>query len=148
MATAVIAFSRIAQYRASGRPLPEGAAMDAAGAPTTDPAVATVPLPVGGAKGAGMSLVFELLAGCLTANPVVSAYHAGTPEGRRHRRNATMIAVDGRTATSGGSAAERHASVTAHRRSRRSSACARSWPRSPAAASARTPGESSTPRAW
>jgi LDH2 family malate/lactate/ureidoglycolate dehydrogenase len=50
--------------------------------------------PVGGAKGAGMSLVFDLPAGCLTANPIVSAYHADTPEGRRHRQNATMIAVD------------------------------------------------------
>jgi LDH2 family malate/lactate/ureidoglycolate dehydrogenase len=94
MATAVIALGKIAQYKASGQPLPEGAALDAGGTPTTDPAAATVPLPVGGAKGAGMSLVFELLASGLTANPIVSAYHAGTPEGRRHRQNATLVAVD------------------------------------------------------
>jgi LDH2 family malate/lactate/ureidoglycolate dehydrogenase len=94
MATAVIALSKFAQYRASGQTLPEGAALDADGVPTTDPAAAKVPLPMGGAKGSGMSLVFELLAGCLTANPIVSGYHAGTPEGRRHRQNATLIAVD------------------------------------------------------
>lgn len=94
MATAVIALGRIAQYKAAGRPLPEGAALDADGTPTTDPAAAKVPLPVGGAKGSGMSLVFELLAGGLTANPIVSAYHGGTPEGRRHRQNATLVAVD------------------------------------------------------
>jgi LDH2 family malate/lactate/ureidoglycolate dehydrogenase len=94
MATAVIALGKIAQYKASGQPLPEGAALDADGAPTTDPATAKVPLPVGGAKGAGMSLVFELLASGLTANPIVSAYHSGAPGGRRHRQNATLVAVD------------------------------------------------------
>lgn len=91
MATAVIALGRIAQYKAAGRPLPEGAALDASGEPTTDPAAAKVPLPVGGAKGSGMSLVFELLTGALTANPIVSTYHAGD---RTHRQNATLVAVD------------------------------------------------------
>lgn len=91
MATAVIALGRIAQYKAAGAPLPEGAALDASGAPTTDPAAAKVPLPVGGAKGSGMSLVFELLTGALAANPIVSAYHAGD---RTHRQNATLVAVD------------------------------------------------------
>lgn len=94
MATAVIALGKIAQYRAAGEPLPAGAALDADGEPTTDPTVARVPLPVGGAKGAGMSLVFELLASGLTASPIVSGYHSGTPEGRRHRQNATLLAVD------------------------------------------------------
>jgi LDH2 family malate/lactate/ureidoglycolate dehydrogenase len=94
MATAVIALGRIAQHKAAGRPLPEGAALDADGAPTTDPSAAVVPLPVGGAKGAGMSLVFELLASGLTANPIVSSYHSGSPEGRRHRQNAVLMAVD------------------------------------------------------
>jgi LDH2 family malate/lactate/ureidoglycolate dehydrogenase len=94
MATAVVALGRIATHKASGTPLPEGAALTADGRPTTDPAEAKIPLPVGGAKGAGMSLVFELLASGLTANPIVSAFHTGTPEGRRHRQNATLVAVD------------------------------------------------------
>jgi LDH2 family malate/lactate/ureidoglycolate dehydrogenase len=94
MATAVIALGKIAQYKAAEQLLPEGAALDAAGEPTTDPAIAKTPLPVGGAKGSGMSLVFELLASCLTSNPIVSSYHEGTPEGRRHRQNATLVAVD------------------------------------------------------
>lgn len=94
MATAVIALGRIASHKASGQPLPEGAALTAEGEPTTDPSAAAIPLPVGGAKGAGMSLVFELLASGLTANPIVSSYHSGTPEGRRHRQNAVLMAVD------------------------------------------------------
>ena len=62
MATAVMALGRIAQLKAAGTELPPGVAVTEAGEPTTDPALAKVPLPVGGAKGSGMSLVFELLA--------------------------------------------------------------------------------------
>jgi LDH2 family malate/lactate/ureidoglycolate dehydrogenase len=94
MATAVIALGRIAQLKAQGKPLPEGAAVTRDGRPTTDPAEAAIPLPVGGAKGAGMSLLFEMLAGGLTANPIVPAYHSGTEEGRRHRQNALLMAID------------------------------------------------------
>ncbi|WP_035753214.1 Ldh family oxidoreductase [Parafrankia discariae] len=94
MATAVIALGRIAQHKASGRPLPEGAALSKDGRPTVDPAEAAIPLSMGGAKGAGMSLVFELLASGLTANPIVSSFHSGKPEGRRHRQNAVLLAVD------------------------------------------------------
>lgn len=94
MATAVIALGRIAQYKASGQPLPDGAALAADGTPTTDPALAKIPMPAAGAKGAGMSLVFELLASGLTANPIVSGYHSGDPAGRRHRQNAVLMAID------------------------------------------------------
>ena len=51
-------------------------------------------MPMAGAKGAGMSLVFEMLASGLTANPIVSSFHSGAPEGRRHRQNAVLMAVD------------------------------------------------------
>jgi LDH2 family malate/lactate/ureidoglycolate dehydrogenase len=94
MATAVIALGKIAQFKAAGTELPEGAALTAEGEPTTDPALAKIPAPVGGAKGSGMSLVFELLASGLAANPIVSEYHSGTKEGKRHRQNAFLLAVD------------------------------------------------------
>jgi len=94
MATAVMALGRIAQLKAAGATLPPGVAATADGEPTTDPALATVPLPVGGAKGSGMSLVFEMLASGLAANPIVPGYHSGSKEGRRHRQNAFILAVD------------------------------------------------------
>ena len=72
MATAVMALGRIAQLKAAGKELPPGVALTADGEPTTDPALAKVPTPVGGAKGAGMSLVFEMLASGLAANPIVA----------------------------------------------------------------------------
>jgi LDH2 family malate/lactate/ureidoglycolate dehydrogenase len=94
MATAVMALGRIAQLKAAGAELPPGVAVTADGEPTTDPALATVPVPVGGAKGSGMSLVFEMLASGLVANPIVPAYHSGSKEGRRHRQNGFILAID------------------------------------------------------
>ena len=91
MATAVMALGRIAQLKAAGKELPPGVAVTREGDPTTDPALAAVPLPVGGPKGSGMSLVFELLASGLAANPIVPGYHAGD---RRHRQNGFILAVD------------------------------------------------------
>lgn len=91
MATAVMALGRIAQLKAAGTELPPGVAVTKEGDPTTDPALAAVPLPVGGPKGSGMSLVFELLASGLASNPILPAYHAGD---RRHRQNAFILAVD------------------------------------------------------
>ena len=91
MATATIALGKIAQYKARGELLPEGVAVTADGLPTVDPAEAKIPLPVGGAKGSGMSLAFELLASGLADNPIVSQFHAGA---KGHRQNATLIAVD------------------------------------------------------
>ena len=94
MATSVIALGRIAEFKAAGKQLPPGAAVTADGEPTTDPALASLPLPLGGAKGSGMSLVFELLASGLAANPIVPGYHSGASQGRRHRQNAFILAVD------------------------------------------------------
>jgi LDH2 family malate/lactate/ureidoglycolate dehydrogenase len=94
MATAVMALGRIAQLKAAGKELPPGVALTADGEPTTDPALAKVPTPVGGAKGAGMSLVFEMLASGLVGNPIVPSFHAGTKEGKRHRQNGFLLAID------------------------------------------------------
>ena len=94
MATANIALGKIAQYKIQGKSLPEGFALTGEGEPTTDPALAEIPTPLGGAKGAGMSLMFELLTSVLINNPIVSSFHTGTPEGERHRQNGVLIAID------------------------------------------------------
>jgi ureidoglycolate dehydrogenase (NAD+) len=94
MATATMALGKIAQYRASGEPLPEGAAATADGTPTTDPALAKMPLPLGGAKGSGMSLLFELLTSVLVQAPILASFHGDGPDGKTHRQNALIIAID------------------------------------------------------
>lgn len=94
MATAVMALGRLQQFKAQNRQLPDGAAMTAEGEVTTDPSRAVTPMPLGGAKGAGLSLAFELLTSGLMNNAIVTTFHQKTPEGRRHRQNASLIAVD------------------------------------------------------
>ncbi|MEU6252630.1 Ldh family oxidoreductase [Streptomyces sp. NPDC047043] len=94
MATATVALGKIRQARASGTPLPEGAAATEDGTPTTDPEQAVMPLPLGGAKGSGMSLAFELLTSVLVGAPIFTSFHSDDPAGRKHRQNALLIAVD------------------------------------------------------
>ena len=94
MATAVIALGKIAQFRAAGTQLSPGMALTESGEPTTDPQLAEIPLPVGGAKGAGLSLMFELLTSVLTGQPILTEFHSGQPAGQRHRQNGTLIAAD------------------------------------------------------
>ena len=63
-ATSATAFVTIREAARRGEPLPEGWALDADGAPTTDPvaALAGVLLPVGGLKGGNLAMMIELLA--------------------------------------------------------------------------------------
>jgi L-2-hydroxycarboxylate dehydrogenase (NAD+) len=67
MATSSGAYGRIVAAGKEGRPIPEGWAVDPAGAPTTDPhaALAGALLPFGGHKGSGLAILLELLAGPL-----------------------------------------------------------------------------------
>ncbi|MFG1664024.1 Ldh family oxidoreductase [Streptomyces sp. Y7] len=94
MATAAMALGRIRQAKASGTPLPEGTAATEDGTPTTDPEKAVMPVPLGGAKGSGMSLAFEMLTSVLVGAPILSAFHSDDPQGRKHRQNALLIALD------------------------------------------------------
>jgi LDH2 family malate/lactate/ureidoglycolate dehydrogenase len=91
MATAIIALGKITQLKNQGKELPPGVAATKEGEPTTDPELAAVPLPLGGAKGSGMSLVFELITSVLTGNAIVSAFHGGD---KRHRQNGAVVALD------------------------------------------------------
>jgi ureidoglycolate dehydrogenase (NAD+) len=92
MATSVISAGGLAQARRAGRPIPPGFALDAKGMPTTDPAAATIPRPLGGHKGSGLSLLIECLASLLASNPIIA--DALTTEGGPHKQNGVVIAVD------------------------------------------------------
>lgn len=92
MATAMISVGRLAQAKDAGQPIPEGSALTAAGEPTTDAAEASLPLPLGGPKGAGLSLMMECLTGVLAGAPILTPFVSGTEKG--HRQNGVVIAVD------------------------------------------------------
>lgn len=73
LSLSVVARGRIMVAAQKGEPIPEGWATDAAGNPTTDAkaALAGAMLPIGGAKGAALVLMVELLTAALTVS------HAG-----------------------------------------------------------------------
>jgi ureidoglycolate dehydrogenase (NAD+) len=90
MATSDLSFGRLRQAKRSGKALPAGTALDAAGMPTTDPAQATTPLPLSGPKGAGMALMFELMASVLAGNPITEPFLSAS-ERPRHSQNAMLM---------------------------------------------------------
>ena len=93
MATAAVALGRIRQSKDGTEGLPPGVALDAEGRPTTDPATASTALPVGGAKGSGLSLLFECLTSLMVGVPILSLTIGPGGDGR-HRHNAMVIAID------------------------------------------------------
>lgn len=94
MATAVIAFGKIKQYALRGEALPEASAVTPEGVVTTDAEAAKWPLPLGGMKGAGLSLGFELLTSVLAGAPTLAPIHGKVESARRHRQNAAVIVLD------------------------------------------------------
>lgn len=93
MATAIASMGKIMLARDSGGELAPGWALDKAGSPTTDPSKAALPMPLGGPKGAGLSLMFECLTGLLVANPLI-APAIGPEHETAHSQNAMVLAID------------------------------------------------------
>jgi ureidoglycolate dehydrogenase (NAD+) len=93
MATSVAAMGRIRQAAAEGKPIPEGAALDADGRPTIDGAKAATLLPLGGPKGSGLSLLFECLTGVMAGTPIITTI-AGLTGGTLPLSNAIVIVVN------------------------------------------------------
>jgi L-2-hydroxycarboxylate dehydrogenase (NAD+) len=85
MSTSAISRGEVLRRKEAGETLPEDVALDAEGRPTTDPAEALegVILPFGGAKGAGLAVAVEVLAGGLVGaamgQDVTGTYHTEDP---------------------------------------------------------------------
>jgi ureidoglycolate dehydrogenase (NAD+) len=94
MATSLVSMGKLNQAKKAGKPIPEGWALDAKGNPTTDPQAAHTPLPMGGAKGSGLSFMVECLASLIASNPLLAESLEDTPEGSRHRQNGFVMAID------------------------------------------------------
>ena len=97
MATASTARVNIVRAAAEGQPLEAGHAIDEQGAPTTDAAAALrgAQLPVGGAKGFGLGLMVDMLAGVLTgSNCSFEASMFANEAGGPPNVGQTIIAMD------------------------------------------------------
>ena len=68
MATSVVAKSKFKEYKAQGKPLPEGWALDRDGKPTTDPdmGIQGLVLPMAGYKGYALSMLVDIVCGVLS----------------------------------------------------------------------------------
>jgi LDH2 family malate/lactate/ureidoglycolate dehydrogenase len=93
MATSTISNGKILQARTTGDPLPAGTVLTAAGEATTDPRDAEILLPLGGPKGSGLGLMFEMLASVLAAAPI-QARALGPEKRTRHTQNTAIFAID------------------------------------------------------
>jgi LDH2 family malate/lactate/ureidoglycolate dehydrogenase len=94
MSTGIVSLGRLVQAKRLKETLAPGLALDAQGQPTTDSQLATIPLPLGGAKGSGLSLMIEMLSSLAVGNPLLAEFFSGKPGTKRHRQNALIIAVD------------------------------------------------------
>ncbi len=94
MATGVVALGKIVHAARTGQRIPEGWALDEDGKPTTDPKRAALPLPLGGPKGSGLSLMIECIASILASNPILVDTLEGTADAKKHRQNAFLVAID------------------------------------------------------
>jgi len=93
MATSTISNGKILQSRATGAPLPPHTVLTAAGEPTTDPKTAEILLPLGGPKGSGLALMFELIASVLAGAPI-QARTLGPEKRTRNTGNTAMFVID------------------------------------------------------
>lgn len=107
-ATSEAARGKIVAAKAAGRPIPAGWALDAEGRPTTDPAAALAGalLPAGGAKGAALALLVEVMAACLAGGSLgAEASSFLDAEGPPPDMGQVLIAIDAGAASGGGFAA-------------------------------------------
>lgn len=94
MASSIVSFGQIMQAKRQNLPLAPGLALDAEGQPTTDSQVAKIPMPLGGPKGSGLSLMIEMFSSLTVGNPLIAEFFSGKPEGKKHRQNAWVLALD------------------------------------------------------
>lgn len=91
MSTASVAIGKIMAAKDAGKPIPLGWGVDESGEETAEPGKVKAVLPMAGPKGSGLSLMIEVLASVMVANPLVSVALA---ESRDPGGNGLVVALD------------------------------------------------------
>lgn len=94
MSTSTVAMGKVMSARDAGRDIPLGWGMDAAGRETTDPRKVATLLPLGGAKGSGLSFMIECLCSLTVGNPIIAPALAAGGALDAPFLNGVAIAVD------------------------------------------------------
>ncbi len=94
MSTATASMGKVLSAQDAGTSIPEGWALDGAGNSTTDPNQAETLMPLGGAKGSGLSMMIECLVSLLAANPLIEPNIRPGANPTGYRQNGLCAAVD------------------------------------------------------
>lgn len=96
MSTGAVSAGKILDYRAKGLPIPQGWAVDADGAPTTDASAAAAGAisPFGGAKGYALGLAFGALVGALTGTAFGADVHGTLDADTETTKGDLIVAFD------------------------------------------------------
>jgi ureidoglycolate dehydrogenase (NAD+) len=94
MSTATVSMGKILAAQDSGTPIPDGWGIDAEGHNTNDAnAVATL-MPLGGAKGSGLSMMIECMVSLVASNPLVEPNIRPGANPTGYRQNGLAAAID------------------------------------------------------
>lgn len=113
LALSTVARGKILSARQAGTSIPEGWALDRDGKPTTDPekAIQGSMMPIGGAKGAALALLVEVMSACLAGAALgVEASNLFDADGSPPDLGQVILAIDPQ-ALSNGSFKERMATL-------------------------------------
>ena len=94
MATSQVSNGKVLAAKDAAATIPTGWGVDKAGADTTDATQVATLLPLGGPKGAGLSLMIECLASLAAMNPVIGPALRGELAKGDTRMNGVAIALD------------------------------------------------------
>jgi (2R)-3-sulfolactate dehydrogenase (NADP+) len=103
-AVSTVARGKILAARQQGQPIPEGWAIGPDGEPTSDPEVALrgSMVPIGGAKGAALALMVEVMSACLAGAALgVEASSLFEAEGDPPDLGQVILAIDGASLSAG-----------------------------------------------
>lgn len=94
MSTATASMGKILSARDTGSPIPDGWALDSEGNSTNNPDLAEILMPLGGAKGSGLSMMIECLVSLLAANPLIEPNIRPGANPTGYRQNGLCAAID------------------------------------------------------
>ena len=92
LSTAIAGVGKLLQHKVNDEPLGEGWALDSEGNATIDPHKASLPTPLGGPKGSGLSLMFECMTSLIAGRAILEPWIKG--ENQRHHQSALLAAID------------------------------------------------------
>jgi len=94
MSTSTVSMGKVLEARDAGESIPDGWAMDKNGNMTNDPNSASILMPLGGAKGSSLSLMFECLVSLMGANPLIASLIKPGADPSGFRQNGLAIAIN------------------------------------------------------